>query len=331
MFPDIVTIEVFPRLHLGLLSMHDGAPRINGGIGFSIDSPSCTVTACRGAGVRIVDHRTYPLAEAEQDQLRQRLNLAADELGLSPNVEITIQGKMLTHIGLGSGTAIRLAAIESFCLLYGQQPDRKLLITLSGRGGTSGVGISAYFDGGFMLDLGRSMQHSGFGPSSTRSNVPKPLSLPSITMPDWPLYLCVPKGLAPKTQAEEVAFFDSVTPLPPESSFYAAYEAIFGVYGSVAEADYDGFRLAVDRMQGTSWKSAEWAQYGGSLVLVATRLRSLGLGGVGMSSLGPLLFGFGNPAALTGAMDSERQSTSLSLMTKPRNSGRIITAGGEYA
>jgi beta-ribofuranosylaminobenzene 5'-phosphate synthase len=304
--------------------MHSDGPRINGGIGFAVEGPECAITARRSSGITLIDLRPCPFSKAEREQLTDRIIATADQMGLPLGVEITLAGNMLTHVGLGSGTAIRLAVVESFCLLYDKQPNRETLVALSGRGGTSGVGINAYFDGGLILDLGRTAQGPGFVPSSIAGNVAAPLALPSVPMPIWPLFLCIPKVLLPKNQAEEIAFFKRVAPLAPEASYYAAYEALFGLYGSAAENNYDGFNEAVNRMQATAWKKAEREEYEPHIGIISGKLRNLGALSVGLSSLGPLLFGFGEPLALDAILRCDISDEFSIVVTQPRNSGRVI-------
>jgi beta-ribofuranosylaminobenzene 5'-phosphate synthase len=65
-----VSIRIRPRLHLGLISMHEGGPRRNGGIGFSIQAPEGIVSA-RPADVFVFsDERERSLAETEVTQLQ---------------------------------------------------------------------------------------------------------------------------------------------------------------------------------------------------------------------------------------------------------------------
>ena len=94
-------------------------------------------------------------------------------------------------------------------------------------------------------------------PSSQAFATQPPLGLPAIPMPDWPMLLCIPRALAPKTQQEEIDFFERVTPLPASASFEASYVALFEIYATVAERDYGAFCRGVDRMQQSAWKRAE--------------------------------------------------------------------------
>lgn len=319
-----IGIGVSPRIHLGLLSMHHSAPRLNGGIGFAVEGPCAQIDATPAVHLTVRDERQYPMTAPELAQLQCALEgfLAAHRLERAAMVRIG--GDMLTHVGLGSATAIRLGAIEALATLNGYRVGREELIAASGRGGTSGIGINSYFDGGLICDLGRRNEGQSILPSSRASTSRLPLALPSLALPDWPMLLCIPRAIMPKTQEEETAFFLRTAPLAETSSFEASYVALFAIYASAAEADYAGFCRGIERMQQTAWKCAERAEYGAALARIGAALLEAGTDCAGMSSLGPLLFCFA-PHARLGAIASVARTMGCDVrQTAPRNRGREL-------
>jgi beta-ribofuranosylaminobenzene 5'-phosphate synthase len=136
--------------------------------------------------------------------------------------------------------------------------------------------------------------------------------------------LCLPKSIATKTSLEETQFFVETTPLSRVACFEAAYTALFGIYPAVLEKNLNAFCDAVSAMQLTEWKSAEIAAYGDSVAKIREQLLTYDLGCVGMSSLGPLLFAFGDEDALERV---ERDAAALGCeiyVSKPSNCGRAI-------
>ncbi|WP_279388826.1 beta-ribofuranosylaminobenzene 5'-phosphate synthase family protein [Sphingomonas sp. PP-CE-1G-424] len=318
-----IEIAVYPRLHLGLLSMHADAPRMNGGIGFAIDGPQATVIGKPAASVTVEDHRRWPMGAAELDQLRAALTIFADRLCMRGGVSIQLEGEMRTHVGMGSATAIRLAALEAFALANGREADRAVLVASSGRGGTSGIGVNSYFDGGLVCDLGRK-SGGPFAPSSQVRTAPLALALPSVRMPDWPILLCLPKRLQSKTQGDEIAFFARTTPLPAYASYKASYVALFELYAAAAEVDFAAFCRGVERMQLSSWKGAERAEYGVALATISEGLLDAGARCVGMSSLGPLLFCLAD-AGDVARLSQVAQSLDCEVReVRPVNRGRVL-------
>jgi beta-ribofuranosylaminobenzene 5'-phosphate synthase len=196
---DEISIRIRPRLHLGLISMHEGGPRRNGGIGFSVASPEGVVTARPASTFAVVDMRGQGLVASEIAQLHGMVDEAAAADGLLSSVVVRLDGDIRTHVGMGSGTAIRLAILEALYIVNGQARSREYLIGRSGRGGTSGVGINTYFHGGLVLDLGTKSGPADFLPSSSSSPRTPPMALPPLTMPNWPLCLCVPRSVRPKS------------------------------------------------------------------------------------------------------------------------------------
>lgn len=319
-----IHIAVHPRLHLGLISMHKDAPRVNGGVGFAIEEPTALIAARRSDQFSFCDNRSKPMAAEEQLDLCNVLKEFAAQRGLSSAVSLQITGEMRTHVGMGSATGIRLGALECLALLNEIEFSNDDLIAASGRGGTSGVGISTYFRGGLVCDLGRRNYGNRFAPSSRVRPTSAPLTLPILHIDRWPMFLVLPRFAVPKTQIEEVEFFERTTPLLQDDSFEASYVALFEIYAAIADRDYQTFCQGVNHMQTTGWKSAERAEYGPPLQVLGERLMTAGADCVGMSSLGPMLFCFVRSEKIPSFVKhSERLDCELH-QTVPRNEGRSV-------
>lgn len=266
------------------------------------------------------------MSHGEIERLCNHLEHIRRQVNLPNAATVEITGDFLTHCGMGSGTAIRLACIESLLELNRRVMGRDELVRLSGRGGTSGVGISTYFNGGFVFDLGVSGNVSDqFLPSSVGIAKAFPLQLHRQNLPDWPLGLCIPRKCAPKTQEQEVEFFRRVTPLPHSKSFEAAYVAVFQVLASLMEQDYPSFCQAISEMQETEWKRLERAEHAPYIYQTENALRELAVDCVGMSSLGPLLYFFASPETLERVHANGDHLDADIFLTVPKNSGRRVT------
>ena len=312
------------RIHLGLISMHAGGPRMNGGVGFAIEKPTANVLVRLDEQLTVRDRRPVSLVQLELDELMRDVEIVRLENGLAP-ATITISGPIQSHVGMGSGTAIRLAILEGLFALNGRSPGNGALVAYSKRGGTSGVGVTSYFDGGMILDLGRSADGTLPVPSS-QSNRPivSATTLPKLTMPDWPLCICIPRHIRAKSQQEEVEFFRRVLPLAVEDSHRTCYTAVFGIYAAVKDQDYQAFCRAVNSIQTTAWKALEWDEYGGALRDLKQEIERLGVDCVGMSSLGPSLFCFAKPEILDRLVEARMSLNCEVYKTHPNNSGRIL-------
>jgi beta-ribofuranosylaminobenzene 5'-phosphate synthase len=320
-----IRIVASPRIHLGLISMHSNAPRRNGGVGFSIIDPAVAIEIRAGHPFSIKDDRPYPFSASELSDLANVVQAALIQNGISTAAMATISGSMRTHVGMGSGTAIRLGIIEAMHLSQSATLSWSELIETSRRGGTSGIGTATYSSGGMVLDLGSPNDNGPMIPSSQAIRGRAPSTLPSIAMPDWPLCICLPNAIRPKTEDEEVDFFARVTPLSAAASYRASYEALFGVYASVKDRDYDGFCRAVNLMQETEWKQLEWREYGKPLQILRDGLVRCGADCVGMSSLGPMLFCFGTSRVLERIAHEEERLDCTVRLTRPNNRGRHVS------
>ncbi|GMM91701.1 beta-ribofuranosylaminobenzene 5'-phosphate synthase family protein [Qipengyuania sp. MTN3-11] len=319
-----VSIEVDGRLHLGLISMHATARRMNGGIGFGVAGLGATVRAEASERLSLADNRRGAFSGAELELVRTKLTEAAKLRNWTVAAAIQFSGELPTHIGLGSGTALRLAAIEALSLINNDDLSRDDLVKLSGRGGTSGIGIQTYFDGGLFMDLGVARHDARYLPSSRALASRVPRTLPRLIMPNWNMVACLPKSIPFKSQGEEIAFFAQTTPIPEPESHRAAYIALFDIYASALDADYNRFCEGVERMQTTHWKSAEIGQYGEPLSQLREDVRQLGADCSGLSSLGPAIFAMGSKDALRKICDRQAELDCIVVPLSPSTGGRRV-------
>ena len=148
MCPRKLKIQSNSRLHLSLFSMHDAGLRINGGIGFAIELPSITVKVTPSERSTIFDGRKIGLSRDAERRLKTALENAHNHYSLNHYASIEISGEAIASHGFGSGTAVRLSCLEALMIINGVEPSNSELVRLSGRGGTSGVGVNTYFSGG---------------------------------------------------------------------------------------------------------------------------------------------------------------------------------------
>jgi beta-ribofuranosylaminobenzene 5'-phosphate synthase len=318
-------INIFSRLHLTLISMHDGGYRRNGGFGFAISEPSITVKFEKADKLEVVDYRDGGFDEAESGRMIDALKQEILQKKLSTLCKIKICGNTPSHAGFGSGTAIRLAVIEGLYLLndYGYTNDE--LVAASGRGGTSGVGVHTYFHGGYSLDIGR--QGGALTPSFVGEfQMQRASHLIDGVMPEWDVGICIPKNIATKSEMEEKKFFAATCPIEPWESYEAAYHALFGLLGGVKDGCMDTFCEAVKNIQKCRWKSAERSLYGEALMDIENSLYGYGAKAIGMSSLGPSLFFVADDIAAI-CEKAKKELDCVAFVVKPRNSGREIVYG----
>ena len=148
-----INIKSNARLHLSLFSMHDTGLRINGGIGFAIDSPSVIIDATSSEQFIINDCRKHGLTNSAKEKLIRSLELAYDSYALNYKISINISGGAIAHHGFGSGTAVRLSCLEALMVLNEVELSNSELVKLSGRGGTSGIGVNGIMVSGLSFHI----------------------------------------------------------------------------------------------------------------------------------------------------------------------------------
>ena len=285
-------ITTYSRIHITLVGMNTDGYRRNGGIGFSINKPSMTCVFSHSEDFAIYDNRKTPLNIEEQTKLRKHLNALRQKYGCKNAFECTIEGEIIPHCGFGSSTMLYLSATEALMVLNNIMYDREKLVMESGRGGTSGIGINTYFEGGFICDIGVKNMHdqSTITPSSITHNAPKPLVMYRHDMPQWKMGIYISKRIQTLSEAQEVSFFKEVNSIGQREINEILYHAIYGIVASVEESDQETFNQAIKNIQGTQWKLLERSNYGSEIANVEQILYQNGAKSVGMSSMGPLLF-----------------------------------------
>ena len=290
-----MNIEVNPRLHLTLIGMDKDGYRMNGGVGFAIKEPTLKLRFSRSGEFGLEDVRHFPFREEEIFRIKKIINKEKRTIGGKYNIRIEIKGELPTHFGFGSSTATRLACLEALYLVNNCRPKREQLVSSSGRGGTSGIGINAYFEGGLIIDLGRRSKEFFFCPSQLSENRKSlPLMMQRVEMPKWEVGICIPNNIPHKSEKEEAAFFRKTCPITSSEVYKTLYHVIYGLYSAVRENDKKTFCLALKSIQQCAWKFSERKQYGKKLFEIEQRLYECGADAVGMSSLGPSLFFLAN-------------------------------------
>ncbi|AIY63943.1 beta-ribofuranosylaminobenzene 5'-phosphate synthase family protein [Pseudoalteromonas piratica] len=282
-----ITIKVPLRLHFNLIALHECQYRRNGGFGLAVDS-----------GFMLKGKRSNKISfEGEYNELSKtiekvtiKLEQISKELSLLSGIKISLIEPPKPHIGLGSGTALTLASIEALLIVNNYEYDHNTIQKLSGRGGTSGVGIHSYFTGGMVFDTGVPPENRPHNPSS----YVEPISIPTLLFKkDYPfgdirfLYPCEQFKNFGNLEAD---FFEENTPISKSASLEACYNTFFMVAAALADKQILTFSKAVDAIRKTAWKMAEIQHCGSKIQNIFTSLEEKGVQGTSMSSMGPGIF-----------------------------------------
>lgn len=319
-----IVINLPSRLHITLIAMNSNGYRINGGLGFAINDPNLELYINSSKKFDLIDERNFhPLVEREVTKIKNIVNSVIKKYNFKYNININISGKTPTHFGFGTGTSIRLAILESLFKINNKSYDEKLLIDISGRGRTSGIGIRTYFEGGFIMDLGHQNLDAKIQSSSEREHLDnKSLQLVKGKMPIWEIGICIPKHICAKTHEEEKEFFEKTVPIRDESIYETLYHSLFGVISSFLENNKEVFNKSITRIQETEWKKKERMSYN-ELQKIEKDLFLFGAKSIGMSSLGPTLFFMSDSIENTVSKMRQLHKDKIEIfIVKPNNKGR---------
>lgn len=287
-----VVVTVPSRVHMTLVEVGAQGYRRNGGIGFAIEAPGRHLEFVRTSTFDLSGLASLGFTDEEIARLGATLAHAKSEHGLTDAAKLTIATGSGRHVGTGSGTAVSLACLEALFSLNNVQVEPPDLVQMSARGGTSGIGIHTYFDGGFVVDVGRRFDAQILASSD---ETPRPTHLPQLLarypMPPWRIGLLFPSCPSLTLDQERNVFATLTTdPISPAKVHEIAYHSIFGATAAVVTSDFRGFCDAVNVLQHTAWKRREITAHGSAVVSVMGRMRELGCDCVGLSSMGPGLY-----------------------------------------
>jgi beta-ribofuranosylaminobenzene 5'-phosphate synthase len=310
----MISITTPSRLHLTLIDMNASLGRVDGGIGLSLDRPVIRISAEKSDATEIT---------GISEHVERIRNVVLKLLPAGTGISIKIEEDYPSHIGLGSGTQISLAAAMAVNRIYNLGLDIYELAVRTGRGGTSGIGVAAFENGGFILDGGhRFSEKKDFLPSSASRLPPAPVLL-RRDFPDWELLIAVPqqKGASLK---KEVSIFQKECPIPLKEVEQLSHIILMQMLPSLIEEDIVTFGRSINAVQEVGFKRREVALQPVSGQLMDA-LREGGAYGAGMSSFGPTVYAFGEDIDNLRRIANEfLDGRGQVFITKARNKGAKI-------
>ena len=287
------------RLHITLIDLNGALGRIDGGVGLTLDYPSIRINAKKDAQLSVSGTTAFA----------ERIKSAASAVLTQYNINgvaIDVVQEYPNHVGLGSGTQVALAVGTAISELYDLNLNPTTIAKLTGRGGTSGIGVAAYEFGGFLVDGG----HKGkteFLPSSASGKFgPGPI-IARHDFPDWAIVLAIP-NLRGASDKREIDVFQKQCPLPLNEVQELCHVILMEMLPAVVEHDIESFGRSIDRVQTIGFKRRELELQPFCAHLVQF-MRENGAIGAGMSSFGPVVYGITDGKRLLKAVRSYLDDT----------------------
>ena len=308
------------RIHMTLIDMNGEIGRVDGGAGLTLSSPNIRITAEEAEGVSIEGLQVFA------DRMKKAAKALLPE---GKGIRINVQEVYPAHVGFGSGTQSSLAAAAAVNELYGLGKSvRELALTVK-RGGTSGIGVTAFEKGGFIVDGGHKFKDKGGFMPSAASQVPPGPVLFREDFPEWDMVVAIPNEKGMHGQ-EEIETFKKFCPLPIEEVREISHIVLMQMMPAVIEEDIESFGAAVNHVQTVGFNKRESLIWPDFVKNIASFMRSRSYG-AGVSSFGPVVYAFVDNREEGRQLQTEVQKMldesvgGVTMMTRAKNSGAEIS------
>ena len=326
-------IETPSRLHITLIDLNGVQGRIDGGVGLTIDNPCLHIEAESSEnGINTIFSEKSRMIPGLVDDYSKKIDIAASKVIKTMNYvggfEFSVDAAYPPHSGLGSGTQLSLAVAKLITQLNGDEINAHELAKIVGRGGTSGLGVESFENGGFIIDGGHSScDKSSFLPSSASKASPPPIIARYNFPEDWNIILTIPDVERGVSGSKEIDAFQKHCPIKLEEVEKLSHLILMKLMPAVVESDLDAFGSAINIIQNTGFKKVENKLQNAQIKSIMADLRNSGAAGVGMSSFGPTIYSVTDTnkrAVLKAAENSIKDIGGQVIQTRARNNGAKI-------
>lgn len=288
-----VRITTPSRLHLTLLDLNGSLGRIDGGIGVTLQEPNIIVDGriSRSGSLEIVAQGAWE--EIINDIC---ITIYKNQPDLERSIEIELVQPYPAHTGLGSKTQLATAIAYIICILSGREDllTPTTLASIVSRGGTSGIGYKAFFDGGFILDgghqYGENREKTSFLPSSASKANPAVTLLRTDFPENWYFLLILLEGLEGAHDAHEVNIFQQYCPIQLEEVQKLSHLILMQTLPGLVTGDIQAFGESLYKIQSIGFKKIEVDIQVPQIRGLIDFLMKKGAYGAGMSSFGPVVY-----------------------------------------
>ena len=269
-----VSVTAPARLHVGFLDLHGGLGRRFGSIGLTLDDVSTRL--------RIAPDPETSASGADAERALAAARRLTEVWG-TPPVRVDVADAVPAHVGLGSGTQLRLAVGVGLARLFGVRAGTAEVARLLDRGARSGIGLGAFEQGGLLVDGGRS-EADAVPPIVARLPFPQ----------RWRILLLLDEAGHGLHGAAEIQAFARLPPFPEDLAAHLCRLTLMRLLPAVVLADPINAGRALGEIQravGDHFAPAQGGRFASPAVAEALAwLASEGIEGVGQSSWGPTGF-----------------------------------------
>jgi beta-ribofuranosylaminobenzene 5'-phosphate synthase len=284
------------RLHLTLLDLNGIYGRIDGGVGITIEKPCLKLEAEPiDNGIEVlfpnINNKNMNIIEDYTLKIQQSTLKMMDRFKIKGGFRFIVNETYPPHSGLGSGTQLSLAVAKLISIMNNKNLKALDLAKIVGRGGTSGIGVESFENGGFIVDCGhKSIVKPSFLPSSASNAFPPPIMARYDFPMDWKIILVIPNVERGVSGAKEVDAFKNYCPIPLNEVEKLSHLLLMKLMPSILESDLDSFGYSINNIQDIGFKKIENKLQNPFINILMQNLRDAGAVGVGMSSFGPTVY-----------------------------------------
>ena len=288
-------IETSARLHLSLIDLNGQEGRLDGGIGITLQEPSLNMECIEtNQDTKVIYDKKLNLTNKQiyESKILDAANNMKKYLKTDTNYTFKIKEIYPLHQGLGLGTQLALSVGKLISTLNNQELNVYDLAKIIQRGGTSGIGVYSFENGGIIIDGGhKKTTKKDYLPSSASKVSPPPLIARYDFPENWNIILATPKINPGASGKEEVNIFQSYSPVNINDVEKICYLTLMKLMPAIIEEDIESFGDSVNKIQSLGFKKVERSLQGEEINNLLNNMNQLGIPCVGMSSFGPTCFG----------------------------------------
>lgn len=318
-----VKVTTSARLHLGFLDLNGDLGRLYGSIGVTIKAPITQLT--------IEDHDDLVIGDMD-DQSKKRISFFlkafSEYFNTSPRGIINLEKHIPEHKGLGSGSQLGLALATALTKICNISENNHALARIAGRGLRSGIGITSFEKGGFIIDGGKRMV------SGKKQCADPPKAIMRYNFPaSWHFVVVIPDkkvGLSGEQEKEAMGYVSPSRRISEE----ICRLTIMQLLPALIDEDLEKFGDAVSEIDirtGTFFKPVQGGIYSEkSSYSIIRHMIDSGAAGAGQSSWGPAVYGLAHKNEAPMLADKMRgflekkNITGDVIITQARNRGAKI-------
>ena len=314
---------------MGLIDLNGSIGRVDGGIGLALEEPNIVIKGKESDEISIEFDKKLieKFGDNYINTVKDRIyNIAHKMLATvgGEGVELKILSLFPAHSGLGSGTQLSLAVGKLITLIYNKDMNAYEIAKITGRGGTSGIGIGAFEYGGFLIDgghsFGRGKDKEDFRPSSASKGV-KPAPIIFRHNFEWDLVLILPKGEHVYGK-REIDIFKKYCPIPLNEVEKICHLVLMKMMPAIVEKNLEDFGDVVNKLQYLGFKKIELSLQSQTVKHLINELHKTAY--AGLSSFGPTVYALGDKKLIVEIANDIFDSYGVDgeiIMTKANNVG----------